>query len=86
MKIYIKTEEGKRFFIPAPMWLVKCALGLGGVGTAIAKKYVSEDDLKYVESVDFKELRKGFGILQQYKGLKLLEVKSSDGTEVTIIV
>jgi hypothetical protein len=36
--------------------------------------------------IDFHELRKGFDILKEYKGLKLVDVKSSDGTVVEIII
>lgn len=86
MRIYIKMEDGRRFFIPAPMWLIKGALSIGGIGTTIAKKYVSEEERKYMESIDFKEISKGFSVLNQYRGLKLVEIKSSDGTEVIIIV
>jgi hypothetical protein len=36
--------------------------------------------------IDFHELRKGFNILKDYKGLKLVDIKSSDGTIVEIII
>lgn len=86
MKIYIRTNEGRSFRIPAPLWIVKAALGLGGVGVSIGRRYISEESRPYVDAVDFRELRKGFEVLKDYKGLKLVDVKSSDGTEVTIII
>jgi hypothetical protein len=86
MRIYIRTSDGKSFSIPAPMWLVSGVLGLGNFGTSIARKYVPEDQRQYVDCVDFHELRRGFHILRQYKGLTLVDIKSSDGTEVTIVV
>lgn len=52
----------------------------------IAKRYVPEEQRQYIENIDLRELRKGFDVLRDYKGLKLVEVKSMDGTEVTIIV
>lgn len=86
MRIYVKTNDGKVFKIPAPLWLVKGALSLGSLGVAIGGKYIPEDSRQYVDAVDFRELRKGFGVLKDYKGLKLVEVKANDGTEVTITV
>jgi hypothetical protein len=86
MKIRIKTNDGKNIRIPAPLWLVKAALGFGTVGLKIAKKYAPEDSLQYLDMVDLHELRKGFGVLQDYKGLKIIDIKSSDGNEVEIII
>ena len=86
MRVYIKTNEGRVLRFPTPLWLVSAALGFGKFGTSIAKRYVPENEQQYLDVVDFHELRKGFSILKEYKGLKLVEIKSSDGTEVTIIV
>lgn len=86
MRIYIRTDDGRKFSILAPLWIVKGALGLGSFGTNIAKRYVPKDQQEYIDSIDFKELTKGFDVLKDYKGLRLLEVKSSDGTEVTIVI
>ena len=86
MRIYIKTNDGKSFRFPAPIWLVKGALGLGDFGLSIGRKYIPEDQRQYVDNIDFRELRKGFDVLKEYKGLTMVDVKSSDGTEVTIII
>lgn len=86
MRIYVRTNDGKVFKIPAPIWLVNGALGLGSFGVAIGRKYIPEESRQYVDAVDFRELRKGFKVLKDYKGLKLVEVKASDGTEVTITI
>lgn len=86
VRIYIKTNEGRVLRFPAPLWLVSGALGFGKFGVKIAKRHVPEDQKQYLEIVDFHELRKGFKILREYKGLTLVEVRSSDGTEVTIVV
>lgn len=86
MRIYIKTDDGKVFKIPAPFWLVKGALGLGSFGVAIGRRYIPEESRQYVDAVDFRELRKGLGVLKDYKGLKLVEVRSNDGTEITITI
>ena len=86
MRIYIKTKVGKVFRIPAPLWLVRGALGLGNMGVRIAKSYAPKESRQYIDMIDFHELRKGFNILKEYKGLKLVDVKSSDGTVVEIIV
>jgi hypothetical protein len=86
MRIYIKTNDGKVIKIPAPLWLVRGALGLGNVGVRIAKSYAPEESRQYIDMIDFHELRKGFDVLKHYKGLKLVDIKSSDGTVVEIII
>jgi len=86
LKIYLKIENGRRYFIPAPIWLVKAGLSMGGVGVRIAKKHIPEDQISYVESIDFRELKKAVDVLKKYKGLNLVDVKAKDGTEVKIII
>lgn len=86
MRVYIKLSNGRSFKIPAPIGLVKAFLGFGNFGVSIARKYVPEEQRQYVDCIDFRELRKGFDVLKDYKGLKMVEVKAQDGTEVTIII
>lgn len=86
LRIYIKLNTGRSFKIPAPIGLIKMALGCGNFGISIAKRYITEEQRKYIENIDLKELKKGFDVLKAYKGLKMVEVKAGDGTEVTIIV
>lgn len=86
MRVYIRLNNGRSFKIPAPIALIKMALGCGNFGISIAKRYITEEQRKYIENIDLKELRKGLDVLKAYKGLKMLEVKAGDGTEVTIIV
>lgn len=86
MRIYIKRSNGRNFSIPVPIGFIKVAIGFGGFGISIARKYVPEDQRKYFDNIDFRELEKGFDVLKAYKGLKMVEVKSGDGTEVTIII
>lgn len=86
LKIYIKLPDGKSFKIPAPIIIVKAALGLGGFGVSIARRYIPEEQRQYIDCIDFRELRKGFDVLKAYKGLTLVEVKTKNGTEVTIII
>ena len=86
MKIYIKLNTGRRFKIPAPIGLVKVAFGLGGFGVSIARRYIPVEQRQYIESIDFKELRKSLDVLRAYKGLKMVDVKTEDGTEVKITI
>ena len=86
LKIYIKLTTGRKFKIPAPIGLVKMACGLGGFGVSIARRYMPIEQRQYIDCIDFKELRKGLNVLKNYKGLKLVEVKAGDGTEVTLII
>lgn len=84
MKIYLKLENGKRFFIPAPMWLMKAAMG--DFAVRIAKRHMPEEQIPYIENIDFRELKKALDVLKKYKGLNMVDVKAKDGTEVKIIV
>lgn len=83
MKIYFKTENGRRFFIPAPIWLVKSMIGMG-VPARIAGKHISGEQLAMIENIDFRELKKAFDVLKRYKGLTMVDIKAKDGTEIRI--
>lgn len=82
MKIYIKDEDGKKYHIPLPIWVIK--LGLSNTTIKIATKNLSPENKKQLEQINFKELSRSFGELKEYKGLKIVDIKSKDGTEVTI--
>ncbi len=82
MRIYIKTEEGKKIRIPVPMWIVR--LGTRLPIEKIARKHMKEKDAKYLELIDWNEMRNLISSLSEYKGLTLVDVKASDGTEVLI--
>ena len=49
-------------------------------------KHIPEKDRKYIDMIDFHKISKCMDILKEYRGLNLVEVKSSDGTEVRITV
>lgn len=83
MRVYVKTD-GKRFFIPVPLGIVK--LGLMFVKTPFIVKHIPEKSRKYMDMIDFNELSKCINVLKKYKGLRLVEVKDKDGTEVTITI
>jgi hypothetical protein len=86
LRIYIKLNGRRGLKVLAPIGLIKGVLSFGGFGLSVAKKYIPQEHRGYVEGIDFKELRKGFDELKAYKGLKLVEVKTGDGTEVTVVV
>lgn len=82
MRIYVKDEEGKTLWIPVPLWVLK--LGTGGFARRMALKYTPKEQRKYIECIDFKEIRKGINVLYEYKGLELVHVESKDGSVVSI--
>jgi hypothetical protein len=109
MKIYIKTEKGKRIVIPIPIWVLKMGSGkwvTKFINNTIEKqnsidknpKYLEENNSEHkelknikekvhcIDEIDFIALRESLDILKRYKGLKILDVKSNDGTQVQIIV
>jgi hypothetical protein len=86
LRIYLKIENGRRYFIPAPIWLVKAGLGMGGFGVRIAQKHVPEEQLSYLENIDFKELKKAIDVLKNYKGLQMIDISAKDGTEIKVVI
>lgn len=86
MRIYIKTSEGRTIKFPLPMSLVRFGLSLGDIGIRIARKHVDEETIRLMEFVDLRMLSMVIGDLRQYKGLQIVDIKSSNGEEVRIIV
>jgi len=86
LRIYYKNENGRRYFIPAPMWLVKAALGMGGFGMRFAKRHVPEDQIAYLEMINFKALSIALDGLKAYKGLNMVDIKTKNGMAVKIII
>jgi len=72
--------------IPAPICLLKTAISLGNFGMFVSKKYISKEQMKYIENIDFRELINSVDVLKNYKGLKMVEVNSKDGTGITVVV
>ncbi|CCJ34742.1 MULTISPECIES: hypothetical protein [Caloramator] len=84
MKIFIKTPKSK-FTIPIilPISIIKLSLKLG---KKVASKYLDEEDLKYVNSLDWDALCIAFDELKKYKGLELVNIVSHSGENVKIII
>ena len=82
MRVYIKTEEGRKLRIPVPMWALRLAARLPI--ERILKQHMKEKDAKYLELIDWNEMRNLIISLSDYKGLNLVDIRASDGTEVLI--
>lgn len=84
MKIFIKTPKSK-ITIPIilPLFIIKLSLKLG---KRVIKKYVDEEDLKYVNSLDWDTLCIVFDELKRYKGLELVNIISHTGEIIKIII
>lgn len=65
---------------------MKAGLGMGGFGVRIAQKHVPEEQLSYLESIDFKELKKAVDVLKNYKGLQMIDIRVKDGTEIKVVI
>ncbi|MDF2880519.1 MAG: hypothetical protein K0R54_1076 [Clostridiaceae bacterium] len=83
MKVSVRTD-GKRFFIPVPFGLVK--LGIFMAKSPLVIRHTPEKYRVYINCIDTNELSKCIGILKQYKGLRIVDVRDKDGTEVTITI
>lgn len=84
MRVYVRVNGSFRFFVPVPLGLAKAGLSL--VKTPLIQKYIPEKNKKYIDMIDFDSLKECLNILRHYKGLKLVEVRAKDGTEVTVII
>lgn len=83
MRIYVKSGW-KRFVIPVPFMFLR--LGASILKSPWTIKYIPEENRKYVDMIDFKQLLKCIGVLKGYSGLRIVEVKTKDGTEVVITI
>lgn len=82
MRIYIKTSNSVKFWVPAPLWILKLATGAWVEG--IIKKNVPRQYRAYVECIDFSKLHEAVNVLKEYKGLDIVDVRAKDGTIVSI--
>lgn len=82
MRIIVRTVEGKRFWIPMPLWILK--VGTGKTTEKLIKKYTPKEQWVYIDCIDFSKLRQAVGVLKEYKGLEIVDVKAKDGTVVNI--
>lgn len=81
MRVYVKTNK-MTFIIPIPNALLK--IGVSFIWTPFIQKYIPEKDKKYINIINFKELSNCIDILKEYKGLKIVDVHSKDGSHVTV--
>ena len=86
MKIYIKIKSRKKIPIPIPipLSLIKMILSLST--GKLARKHIPENKKIYWDCINWQQLKDSVDLLKDYKGLKIVEVKASDGTEITIVV
>ena len=59
---------------------------MGGFGIRIARKHIPEEQMSYIENIDFREMKKAVNVLKRYKGLNMVDVRAKDGTEIKIII
>ncbi|MCX7885489.1 MAG: hypothetical protein N2448_10790 [Caloramator sp.] len=80
MKILIKAQ-GLNFRIPIYIPMAFVNLVINGY---IRNKSMNKENTKYIEAIDFNMLSQSLNLLEEYKGLKIVEIQSSDGTKVEI--
>lgn len=83
MRVRVRTN-GRGFFVPVPLAIVK--LGILIVRMPFILKHIPPEGRKYIDIINYNELNKAIDVLRSYKGLKLVEVKDKDGTEVTVTI
>lgn len=86
MKIYLRQQNKRRYCIPVPLPLFLIRLVFSNSLKRLILKNLNTDAKKYIEQLDFDILLMAITDIKKYKGLKLVEVKSHTGEEVTIIM
>lgn len=86
MRIYIKEGAGRRFCVPVPLAFFKVAITIAAIWMKKSKKTKYKNEIMKLESINLVALSESFRYLKGYRGLKIVEVKSKDGDEVTIIL
>jgi hypothetical protein len=86
MRVYLKIKNHRNFYIPVPIPMFIFRLGLSNYIKRQIVEHCDKEARKYLECIDFDAIYGSIRDLKAYKGLKLVEVKAGDGTEVTIIV
>lgn len=85
MRIKVRAD-GRTIVIPVPMSLLALAIRSGNIVKRICRRYVKEEEMKYIEAIDFAVLAKSFKELKQYKGMDIIHVQSGSGEEVRVTV
>lgn len=86
MRIYIREKTGRKFFIPVPLSIAGAACKIVEFVFKRIDKHIDAQTKEILDCIDFNELSKSLKYLKGYKGLKMVEVKSKEGDEVTIIL
>lgn len=90
MLIQLREKAGRKFYIPLPYsFLINISIRKTWLRWGLyASRHENEEQLekyeKYLNEIDFGELRSALKILGDIRGLTLLEVESSDGTYIKI--
>lgn len=86
MHIYIKSKGNAGFHIPVPLCLADFGIDIAVFTLKHSDKYINDEARKYIDCIDFGELKKSIRCLKSYKGLSLVDIKSSEGDIVKITV
>ena len=86
MRIYIREKAGRKFFITVPLSIAGAACKIADFVFKRVDKHIDVQTKEILACIDFNELAKGLKHLKGYKGLKIVEIKSQEGDEVTIIL
>lgn len=86
MRIYIKQNNGRSIHIPVPLSIAGFGCHLADFVIRVSRKHMSKQQQEYMDCIDFKKLSLSLKELRGYHGLKLVDVKTTDGEEVVIVL
>lgn len=101
MKVHIINNDGKENVINIPLWLLGIGNGKWinkiinnsnshnkNIGEKCSENNLEGalEKLEFIQDMDKKQLKKCISVLSEYKGLKVIEIKSSHGTYVKVVI
>ncbi|HOK62459.1 MAG TPA: hypothetical protein PK083_00885 [Soehngenia sp.] len=86
MKIYLKYSNEGKITLPIPFRLLILGLDITPYIMKKTSRYLSDQQREVLDCIDFKVLAKSMKVLKRYRGLKIVEIRSKEGEEISITI
>ncbi|MBS4205677.1 hypothetical protein [Lederbergia citrea] len=92
IKVKVKLKDKPAFTVPLPYlllrtggWIVSSRPFWKLINSKVVKEHLDENEKSWIPgSIDRRDIKELLKTIRQYKGLKIVEVKDKDGTEVVV--
>jgi len=86
LKIYLKYSNEGKITLPIPFRLLILGLDITPYIMKKTSRYLSDQQREVLDCIDFKVLAKSMKVLKRYRGLKIVEIRSKEGEEISITI